>query len=298
MTKIGSKKLTIFLSKIKNFTSIEIQNELKFLSKKPYSDYTYVLYCIKEQDTILKSFIEFIRVITPSSLKIFLETSVSYHEIENMEGFYYNGYKYNNIDITNNFKRCFHLSKGDIGFVKYLLGNFLTQKIENSVRKIIQVYQHALNSPHNYMRFLLFVTIVESLIKDDTTTGISFKQSRMMAILIGQSEIESNFIFKNYKEIYKKRNALVHTGVFEVEGFVVEYLQYLICELIISLLLMNNEKIKDVFSWTVPLAFGERHKLIDKTHAAHKDSQILRNGFEIASDLFPKKKENLPKKKQ
>ena len=146
-----------------------------------------------------------------------------------------------------------------------LIKNGFNQYINSSqkyLHKLVSLYGEAMNND-GYLRFLVLMMLIESLIFDDDKQGIRYKIRRFCAVLLGDTIDESERIYKDIGTLYNIRSEIVHSAKFDkLLPKMVEYLSLVSSELINTLILLKYDH-KDALYLTTKYGFGQR-KLIFK----------------------------------
>jgi hypothetical protein len=158
----------------------------------------------------------------------------------------------------------FFLLTHECDFVNKIIARYDVLTKSSSYTKFMGLYRRAYIERKNYFKYLLLFMIVESLIKDDETTGVVFKIRRLCAVLVGTTIEECQTIFDNTKQAYNIRSKLVHSAKNEISSAkYLPFLHSLVCELGIMILISGLD-IDKVFAAVNVLGFGQKNTLISQ----------------------------------
>ncbi|MEI9808326.1 MAG: hypothetical protein WDO16_10915 [Bacteroidota bacterium] len=73
--------------------------------------------------------------------------------------------------------------KGETQRANKLLSIYMTVPHPESFRKLLGIYYEACEEKRTYVKYLLLIMFIESLVLDDETTGVGYKLARMCAVL-------------------------------------------------------------------------------------------------------------------
>lgn len=289
-TKINSPDFNRFFKSVQyNGVEYNLKEEIKTIKKNRLEDKCVLLYSNNPNKLFLK-FYDFLKIITPSNINIFFSVDAILDEETN---------KYYFLDFHSADSADHRFLKENpfdkdapliIVAIKRALPVFFKVEEDSYLYKIIDLYMEAELVKKNYVRLLLYISILEMLIDNDGR-DITYKTSRLPAVLLGYDIDTSRIIYNNIKEIYSIRSKMVHKAKFDkVTSEIVEYLSYLISDLFFTLLNLKKEE-KELFNITTELGFGQRSSLLSSNIL-----EIKRNKLKLKKDLFPKEKP-VPSKK-
>lgn len=152
--------------------------------------------------------------------------------------------------------------KDDFVNANYILDKFLKKAADSGFEKLMDVYIAATANTHDYLRFVLFMMLIETLIVDDETQGITFKIRRTCAVLLGFSEKLSDTIFSNINKLYAVRSKIVHSADSKtLTDEKLYYLHAIVCAVLQTFIVADID-LKRVFSTTNKFGFGQRPLLL------------------------------------
>lgn len=237
--------------------------------------YTFVLFSTNEQ--VLNEVELFLMILQPSKLKLVSRFSCSPETYEEDAKIYshisgglelYDSSIYHVASDLFKEKRYTLLCIYDreIKYVNSLLQKFLTNVKPSFFIKLMNIYQEAFYEKTNYIKYMLFMMILESLIIDDTNTGISYKIARMCAVLVGENSELAGHVLSKTKECYNIRSKLIHQAKNEISnGNCLLFIHSVICEILILFIILEPNEKTNIFQLTTPLGFGQRATLIKNT---------------------------------
>lgn len=155
-------------------------------------------------------------------------------------------------------EEVFYLTNNDVLIVNKIIKKYKSLSSREFYIKYLNLYRRAYHEEKDYFKYLLFFMTIESLIKDDESSGVVYKVRRLCAILIGSNSSESQLIFSNTKDAYNVRSKLVHSGQSELhKGKYLSFTHSLACEIGLTILLsqLNSD---DIFFTTNKLGFGQK----------------------------------------
>jgi len=264
--KMKSPKFKKLLNEVVNIQHL-LKDELKLTTTFHADEISYVFFA-KSNET-LEMLYRFLIILTPSkitpwfsfdaefhsykdrgkTIEEYRADSVSYHSI----GKLYSALEVNDIlsFYTSDYKR-----------INNLLNKFFTLRSPDFYKRLLNLYVTAYNEERDYFKFLMLFMIVESLIVDDENTGVVYKIRRLCAVLVGDSIDMSDLIFQKIAKAYAVRSTFVHSAKNTVhEGRYLPFLQSIVCELLITLMLIEPKDDK-IFALTNRLGFGVKSSLI------------------------------------
>lgn len=138
-------------------------------------------------------------------------------------------------------------------FTRIDYSNYIGLSIEN--------YMNSFNVSHLHFSYIALCMSLENLINGNQE--LSYRLKRTTSILCGNTEENSNVIFKNLGKVYTLRSKIVHGENYTPQEIYtkIEYLQNLVSRALIELLIHNIPSNKDLDSITTTLGFGQQNKL-------------------------------------
>ena len=261
---------------------------------------TFLLYAETEEK--LEDAILFLMILQPSKLTVLLEFSAFYeeYEIDNRQwmGHTISGVSYTIHPLTSvlmnlmkdKSKDLFYLAKNEPIFINKLLKKYSLNQRSEALKKSLTIYQEAFLEKKRYVRYILLMMIIESLIVSDEKTGVIYKVRRISAILVGWNKETCQGIYDKMSQAYVIRSKLIHAGKNSLhEGNYLKFINSIVSEILILMLLNENSEKRDFFSLSTELGFGDKHKLI-KDNTLKKYSFLLANEINFILDLKEKKK--------
>ena len=212
--RIFSEEFEKFASEITYFETLKEEfSLLKFYHGE-------VLTCLvySETEKNINDFLNFLIILRPSYINKWLEFDIDYSDlyVEGKKSHHTIGYSiWNTIhELHDNTKTgtIFHLVKDDIQLVNKLAKRYLTLSKRTFFIDFLSLYNRAYFEKRDYFKFILLFMIVESMIKDDETTGVDYKIRRLCAVLIGRTSEDCEIIYNNTNAAYKKRSMFVHSA--------------------------------------------------------------------------------------
>ena len=121
-------------------------------------------------------------------------------------------------------------------------------------------------------------------------TGILYKIRRLCAILVGWDKHTCQEVYSKMSKAYDVRSKLIHTGTNSLhEGNYLKFINSIVSEILILIILNENLEKKDFFSLSNELGFGDKHKLIKDT-TVKSYSSLMVNEINFILDLKEKEK--------
>ncbi|MEP6466910.1 MAG: hypothetical protein ABJB05_11430 [Parafilimonas sp.] len=253
----------------------EEERMLKYLNLTSVSILIYSEY----EEKILHT-IDFLQMIQASHLVKLYDFTGRYTEYEDypIKGEYFKGHQhsgfgrwfdhfeieemlFNDTDGIN----LFYLSEKDIIFVNQLLKIYLTEKHPHDFEQLKRIYLQAFHERKKYVKFILLTMIIESLNTSGENQAITYKISRMCAILVGANKDESRLIFQRMKTVYSVRSNYLHNAKYTLhEGNYLRYIHSLVSEILITTISTKFKiPVNKYFNLTTEMGFGERSFLIE-----------------------------------
>ena len=153
---------------------------------------------------------------------------------------------------------------------------------KNYIGLSIENYINNFNVSHLHFAYLALCMSLENLING--SQELSYRLKRTASILCGNSEENSEIIFKNLTKIYNLRSKIVHCEIYTPKEIYtkIEYLQHLVSRVLIELLIHNIQTNKELDSKITRLGFGQR-KLISNNWKLFKINSLTFNkiNFEL-----------------
>lgn len=141
--------------------------------------------------------------------------------------------------------------------------NLVFKRIDykNYVGLSIENYINSFNVSHLHFAYIALCMSLENLISGNQE--LSYRLKRTTAILCGNTEENSNTIFKNLTKVYKLRSKIVHGENYTPQEIhsIMEYLQNLVSRVLIELLIHDIPTNKDLDSLITRLGYGQRNRL-------------------------------------
>ena len=193
----------------------------------------------------------------------------------------------------------FYLSDQDIIFVNQLLKIYLTETQPPDFEQLKRIYLQAFHEKKRYVKFILLTMIIESLNVSEDNQAITYKISRMCAILIGSDKEESRLIYQRMKKVYSVRSNYLHNAKYTLhEGNYLRYIHSLVCEIFITMISAKFSIGADkYFNLTTEMGFGERDYFI-KDDSLKSYNHLLKNEMNLILGVSKDKNSKKPKEKK
>lgn len=266
----------------KHITSFPKILEEDFDLFKFYHAHDISLLFISEKEENIYDFYDFLRLLRPSKIDLWLTFSSTYinYEIEgkSFEEHQTSGYStwtsihqlYDQL-LEND---IFYLNKADTLFANKILKKYRELSKNPSYVKFMSLYRRAYHEEKDYFKFLLLFMIVESLIVDNETTGVVYKIRRLCAVVVGENLADCEMIYNKTKDAYNIRSKLVHSAKNEIANAkYLPFLHSLVSELGVMILICNLN-IDELFTLANKLGFAQKKLLIgNRTFKPFKNFQ-------------------------
>jgi hypothetical protein len=286
---IDSSTFLSFLNKVStNGLEGAIKDRMKELSINPLVKDYVVLFCDGDYNK-LKNLYLFLKIIKPSN--IFIDSYFYAKKNEETDDFTLSDFVIINNSIHSYQNKPEFISTGFTNSIinfKELFKTFIVLDNSSYLLRIMDLYMEADDHTQDYVKLILYVSVLEMLNVDDTQHNITYKVARLPAVLLGINEEISEKVFKNIKRIYKIRCELVHEAKFDnINSEINEYLSNIISNIFLTLLsldkidLRSNSTKKSLFNVVNNLGFGQREKLFTE----NSSSWVMDTSF-LTKDLF------------
>lgn len=144
---------------------------------------------------------------------------------------------------------------------EYIKLVFTNIDYKNYIGLSIENYINSFTVSHLHFAYIALCMSLENLISG--SQELSYRLKRTTAILCGNTETNSETIFKNLTKIYNLRSKIVHGEIYTPQEIYtkIEYLQNLVSRVLIELLIHNIKTNKELDAITTKLGFGQRSLL-------------------------------------
>lgn len=247
-------------------------------------EYCYVL-IEKEQTNKSESFFTFLTMIQPSAIK----HPVACYSINYVER---NGNEerlqvttvteYPGMDLTASLDHALIISANRNLFYR-LFDNFLSKQADVHFEKLANIYVAAIRLKQPFLRFLLFMMMVDCLVVDNNF-NVKRKIKHLTGVLFGSDADMSQRISDNMEILYQVRSAIVHDA--DTSGLTPErvtYMHYLCCEIMCTFLLGTID-LKTLYTKSVGLNFGDRKVLLNE-YGITNDERYISNYAKLMKDV-------------
>jgi len=260
--KIYKMDSPYFLEILDDELHSRLENKLRAISHYELEEYCYVV-VEKEGTKNLWGFFNLLKMIKPSSVMPIAELSVTFYmKQRKRKKLQIPSTSVWPLDIDKSLDNPLRISGAQIPLINTLLINYFNSRENQAFNKLGTIYFEAITQEKRYLKLLILMMIVESLITGDDNQGISYKIRRLCAVILGSSGEMSQQIFDNVSKIYSVRSKIVHSAdERKLTEKMVDYLHYVVCELLNTILISNCEP-KTLFDYTTRYGFGDRKKLI------------------------------------
>ncbi len=145
----------------------------------------------------------------------------------------------------------------------------------NYINNAIRYYSDSFNVNSPEMSFVCLCICLEAIVPGKEQ--LSFRFRRNLAVLCGESDVNSQHIYERAKNLYNYRSKLVHSGMsskdFKQFDSFFKYAQFLASRMIIEMLLHDIPAIEELDKRVTGLGFGDGN-LISAEYKALKPSII------------------------
>jgi hypothetical protein len=185
--------------------------------------------------------INVVKLIYPSDVQFHTIANFYLYENQNIEWIsstYYNFYPSGN-DRHDNYLIC-HFEK-DINEVNNFIKLFFERIINlRYVQIAFDAYLTSFGNMPNHMAFISLCISLETIVEG--TAELTFKISRLIALICADNRFYANRIFENVHLIYKLRSKIVHGSEIKIEliNTYLPYLRNLISRMITQLVYLNQ----------------------------------------------------------
>lgn len=219
----------------------------------------------------LSQFYELLILLVPSKIGIWLDFDTHYSKDNFDKASKYlhrcNGHSLWKLmnDLYENVKDggMFYLTNTDVAIVNKIIPYYASLRQKPLFTKFIGLYKRAYDEEKDYFKYLLLFMTIESLIKDDETTGVLYKVRRLCAVLVGATLDDCEMIFNKTKDAYNVRSKLVHSAKNEISNAkYLPYLHSLVCELGIFILL-SDTTLENIFKISNKSGYSQKQSLIN-----------------------------------
>jgi hypothetical protein len=161
-------------------------------------------------------------------------------------------------DLLHSENRLYHLENKELRPLNQFLKRSLSPK-QPYLQLALETFEQTFRVPHNELEFLSLMICLEALLNDGTSE-LRYKLARGAAVLLGESRLDAETIFKNVKQLYDKRSTLVHTGsrrsLTTTDTFL---LRSYVRRMLRKLVLLDRKK-EDITAALTCLGFGEDNR--------------------------------------
>jgi hypothetical protein len=264
--ELHSKAFTKIMAQLEN-ADLHL-HELMAHTKKGISKSSFVLISEKEEDLIRVT--EFLTMIQASKLRKMASfgtrftamdvngTNVEERNISSLTIYSYSIIFFNADREKYKEYNLFMIAKHEVQKTNKLMSLFMTTKLPDSFKKLAGIYHEAYKENTDYVKYLLFMMFIESLVVDNATVGVGYKIARMCGVLTGDTKDKAGDIFSDMKKAYNIRSKLVHSAANELhKGNYLLFTHAIVSELICTIIL-NGFETNNLFSKTTAMGFGDQ----------------------------------------
>lgn len=241
---------------------------LKETNKHGWEKITYVFF--SQDKAQLEKAYQFLLLLQPSKMQLMADFITQYNDYEINGGriqehqvvtvglYDHSVFHFKDRYSKDEKRNLFFLGSKEQSRANKVLEQFMTVSDPDAFSRLFGVYLEACAEKRTYVKFLLLVMFIESLVVDDDTIGVGYKLARMAGVLVGDNAADSKEIFDRVKKSYAIRSKLVHSAKNEIHtGNYLLFIHSVVSEILITIIL-NKKDTTDLFRKTTAMAFGSR----------------------------------------
>lgn len=229
--------------------------------------YCYVIMEERKKDAsknMSQEFLTLLSIIKPSEVKPICDFNINYYQENEINKRWQitSSTIYQSQNISQNYKDALIINEKH-NLIYMLFDSFLKIEQKKHLQHLVDVYISAIRLEQLYLRYLMFMMMAEMLVKDDSTSGVTYKIRRVIAVLLGTDMKQCDVIFQNMNNLYAVRSQIVHSAVTDkLTKDKIQYMHTVACE-ILNTFMLGEVDLSSLFSNSTKYGFGQRKHLLN-----------------------------------